>query len=227
MGKRVFIIDDERAMIEIAKNFLEQDRYVVEFGLNPVDALREVRSDPPDLILLDICMDEMDGLEVCRQLKADPKTASLPIIFLSVKADDADVVAGLELGADDYIRKPPRGPEFLARVKAVLRRHGSPSGAGQLESGPFKIDYGAYRAWLNGKELDLTPKQFELLAMFLKNDGKVLTRRALWSSIWGADLSGSSRAIDHSVDKLRGKLGRYRNCITGLKGVGYRFEAPQ
>jgi DNA-binding response OmpR family regulator len=224
MEKRIFIVDDEIAMSKIATKFLERDHYAVKNDTNPVQALQKIKADPPDLVLLDICMPGMNGLDFCRKMKEDPKTAHVPIIFLSVKSEESDVVVGLELGAEDYIRKPLRGPEFLARVKAALRRHESPLPRQQLELGPFQVDLGTYKASLAGENLELTPKQLELLAFFIRNPGRVLTRTTISMNVWGADLTGSSRAIDSAVDQLRRQLGRYRNCIEGLRGVGYRFE---
>lgn len=222
--KRIFIVDDEPGMIEVALKHLERDHLQATFETNPIVALQKIKADPPDLLLLDICMPQMTGLELCRALKSEPRTAHVPIIFLSIKADEADIVVGLEMGAEDYIRKPLRGPEFLARVKAALRRQSQSNLVQDLRLGPFRVDYTAYRAWLDEELLDLTPKQFELLVLFLRNDGRVLTRTAISNGVWGADLSGSSRAIDSAVDQLRKKLGRHRDCIEGLRGLGYRFE---
>lgn len=225
MNKRVFIVDDEPGLIKIAKAYLETDKFVVASDTDPVSALRKIRQDPPDLVLLDICMDEMSGLEVCREIKADPKISHVPIVMVSVKADEPDVVVGLEMGADDYIRKPLKQHELLARVRAVLRRKGGPDSSAQIiKSGPFQLDYNAYKASANGEPLQLTPKQFELLGLFLRNEGRVLTRGFISERIWGADLSASSRNVDNTVDKLRKQVGAYRDCFKNLKGVGYRFE---
>ena len=227
MKRRIFVLDDEEAMIEIAREILQEGPYIVESETSPLAGLEKIKQTTPDLVLLDISMDKMDGLEVCRQLKTDPKTKSIPIVFISVKAKETDVVVGLEMGADDYISKPVRESELLARIKAVLRRTKADEVINVSECGPFKVDHSAYKAWLDGKPLDLNPKQFELLSLFVNNEGKVLTRGTISEKIWGADISGTSRTLNSTVDQLRKNLGPYREWIKNLKGVGYRFEVEE
>jgi two-component system alkaline phosphatase synthesis response regulator PhoP len=169
-------------------------------------------------------MGETNGLDVCRGLKADPKTSALPIVLVTFKSEEMDIVLGLEMGADDYITKPVRRSEFLARVRAALRRNRPSDQVQTIECGPLRVNLSTYTAWLEEKKIDLTPKQFELLAFFIKMEGKVLTRRVISEAIWGADLSSTSRGIDSAVDQLRRKLGSFRHCVKSLKGVGYRLE---
>ncbi len=226
MNQRIFIVDDEPDMVRIAADLLEEEGYHVTASTHPEEAIKKIRTNPPDLILLDIRMPDKDGLEVCRELKSDPQTNSVPIIMISVKAEEADVVLGLELGAEDYIPKPYRRRELLARVKTALRRADPNQKVERLQVGPFTLDFGSYQAFINKKELSLTPKEFELLSFFLKREGRVLTRAMISESVWGVEYTGSTRTIDVHVDMLRRKLGKWGDAIVGLKGVGYRFEVP-
>lgn len=226
MNDRIFIVDDDPEIALMARKTLETDAYVVSHDANPVSALRAIKSSPPDLVLLDINMKEMNGLDVCRELKSDPRTSGIPIVMISVMAEEADVVAGLEIGAEDYIAKPLRRRELLARVRAVLRRRRSERSP-ILECGPFRVDFGAYRCWADGQALALTPKEFELLGLFIRKEGRVLTRGMIGEAIWGADLAKSSRTVDTHVDQLRRKLGLRRGWIQSLKGIGYRFEVAE
>lgn len=224
MSKRVFIIDDEPDMVKIGTDLLEADGYLVTSSGNPVDALKKIRTTPPDLILLDIRLPEKDGFQVCKELKSDPQTRNIPIIMISVKSDETDVVVGLEMGADDYLSKPLRKRELLARVKTVLRRLEPDAGVQRIECGPLTLDYGSYTATVNKKPLSLTPKEFELLGFFLKRKNRVLTRAVISDNVWGIEFTNSTRTIDVHVDQLRKKLGKYGSLITGLKGIGYRLE---
>jgi DNA-binding response OmpR family regulator len=222
--KRVFIIDDDPDIIDISTKLLETNGYVVTSETNPKTGLRQLETNPPDLLLLDINMEEMDGLDVCRAVKSNPKIKDVPIVMISVNQSEADVVLGLELGAEDYIRKPFLTRELLARVKVVFRKHKSGPPTKTITCGPFQLDYDKYRASMDGKPLKLSPKEFELLGFFMQHEGRVLTRSTIYEGVWGVDLKGKSRTVDSHVDFLRKKLKKYRECIQGLKGVGYRFE---
>jgi DNA-binding response OmpR family regulator len=224
MSKSIFIVDDEPDMVKIATDLLESDGFVVYSDTHPAQALKKIRTNPPDLVILDLRMPDMDGYHVCKELKADPKTKHLPIIMVSVKSEETDVVVGLEMGADDYISKPFRKRELLARVKTVLRRLDMDPRDQKIECGPFTVDYGSYSATLNNKTLALTPKEFELLGFFIRREGRVVTRAAMSENVWGTEFTGSTRTIDVHVDQLRKKLGKYSTWIHGLKGIGYRFE---
>lgn len=226
MSRRIFIIDDEPDLVKIATDLLVAEGYHVSSATHPDEGVAKIRANPPDLILLDIRMPDKDGIQVCKELKNDPKTKSVPIMMISVKADETDVVLGLEMGAEDYVPKPYRKRELLARVKTVLRRTEPDQCEEKLQMGPFCIDFGRYKAYLNKKEMSLTPKEFELLGFFLRKEGRVLTRAMISESVWGIEFTGSTRTIDVHVDMLRRKLGKYSACIAGLKGVGYRFELP-
>lgn len=224
MNQRIFIIDDDPDIIEMASRLLELDRFVVSSSTDPIEGIKKIEQNPPDLLLLDICMDKKDGLVVCRELKQNPKTSHVPIVMVSAKTEEADVVVGLEMGADDYIDKPFRGRELLARIKSVLRRHAAANDAAKISVGPFKMDFGAYKATMKDQPLDLTPKEFELLGLFLRKEGRVLTRASISEAVWGADTSKTSHTVDSHIDKLRKKMGPCGKWIVNLKGVGYRFE---
>ncbi len=225
MAKRILIVDDEPDMVKIATDLLEADGYIVNSYYTPEEALKKIRTAPPDLILLDVRLPGMDGFTVCKHLKSDPQTKNIPIIMISVKSDETDVVVGLEIGADDYLSKPLRKKELLARVKSVLRRMEPDAGVQRVEAGPVVLDYGSYTATMGKKPLTLTPKEFELLGFFLKRKNRVVTRAVLSENVWGIEFTGSTRTIDVHVDQLRKKLGKFGTAIVSLKGIGYRFEA--
>ena len=224
MPERIYIIDDEPDMVKAATILLKEEGYVVESSTDPQKGLREVRSNPPDLLLLDIRLPKTDGFQICKELKADPKTKNIPVVMVSVKSDETDVVVGLEVGAEDYIRKPYFEKELLARVKTVLRRRSMDLSTKKISSGPLTADMDTYVATANGKALDLTAKEFELFSYFLRQEGRVLTRANISKEVWGLDDPRTSRTIDFHVHQLRKKLGAFGVCIQALKGVGYRFE---
>jgi DNA-binding response OmpR family regulator len=203
---------------------LEDEGFNVDAAFSPTIGLKKVRENPPDLLLLDIRLPEMDGFQVCKEIKNDPRLLHIPIIMISIRSEESDVVVGLELGADDYISKPFRKQELIARVKAALRKRTAVTGPKTVKQGPLEVDFGSYVARLNGKTLDLTPKEFELLGFMVQNEGRFVTRAVISQSIWGADLSITSRTVDVHVQKLRKKLGPHGSWISSLRGVGYRFE---
>lgn len=228
MKRRIFLIEDEPDLVKIATDLLEEEGFSVQSTGHPDAGLKKIKANPPDLLLLDVRLPDKDGFQVCQELKSDPKTKHVPIIMVSVRSEEADVVTGLEMGAEDYIVKPYRKRELQARVKSVLRRKDFEAKEIEtMEVGPFKVDFGRYTARVKNKTLKLTPKEFELLTYFLKKEGRVVTRPTISESVWGNEYTGSSRTIDVHVEQLRRKLGKYGECIVGLKGVGYRFELPE
>jgi DNA-binding response OmpR family regulator len=224
MSQRIYIIDDEPDMAKAAAMLLEDDGFVVRSATNPDRGLEEIKKDPPDVVLLDIRMPKKNGYEVCRQLKSDPKTKQVPIVMVSVKQDETDVVLGLELGASDYIRKPYFEKELLVRIKKVLQQGQKTDDSSPFKIGPFEVDPKAYTVKASGKKLDLTGKEFELFQFFLKREGHVLTRDAISKHVWGLDDPRTSRTIDFHAHQLRKKLGPHGVFIKALKGIGYRFE---
>jgi DNA-binding response OmpR family regulator len=214
-------------MLMRATALLETNGYAVTSEADSDVALKRIQAAPPDLLLLDIRMPKKDGFDVCRALKANPATKNIPVIFLSVQAGEADIVAGLELGAEDYIRKPFRKRELLARVKTILRRRETTVETNQVNIGPLSIDLNTYAVLLDGKTLTLEPKEFQLLAFFMKREGQVLTRATISENVWGHEHIPTSKTIEVRVDQLRKKLGASGHWIRTLRGIGYRFEVSE
>ena len=203
---------------------LREAGYEVASSTSPLPAIEEIKKNPPDLLLLDVRLPGKDGYDVCREIKADPRSKKVPVIMISVKSEGADVVIGLEIGAEDYIRKPFDERELLARVKAALRRGTIEPTDEIIHAGPITINLERYEVLVDKKPLKLTPKEFELLTHFVKNQGRVLTRPKISEYVWGIEYNPSSKTIEFHVDQIRKKLGKYGGFVTVLKGVGYRFE---
>jgi two-component system, OmpR family, alkaline phosphatase synthesis response regulator PhoP len=223
----ILIIEDEPDITEILKYNLEQNHYRVSTANSGAAGLSAARETFPDLVLLDLMMPGMDGLEVCRKLREDPRTRELLVIMLTAKGTEADVVVGLTLGADDYIVKPFSIVELLARVKAVLRRvehrdAGEPSD--MLKAGPIAIDLSRHEASVDGEKVELTLSEFKLLCFLIKKQGRVFTRDQLLDAVVGPDVFVTARNIDVHIAALRKKLGKYGSFIVTVRGVGYRFE---
>ncbi len=220
---RVLLAEDDPTISEPLARALRREGYDVSVSDDGLDALHAAE-DNPDLVILDLGLPSMDGLEVCRRLRNEGRTA--PILILTARADEVDTVVGLDAGADDYVTKPFRLAELLARVRALLRR--SPTGGGEGEGG-IRIDPQARRAYMNDDELQLTAKEFDLLRVLVREQGKVVSREQLMREVWETQWFGSTKTLDMHVSVLRKKLGddaarpRY---ITTVRGVGFRFERP-
>ncbi|HUK64074.1 MAG TPA: winged helix-turn-helix domain-containing protein, partial [Dongiaceae bacterium] len=182
---------------------------------------------PPDLVVLDLMLPEMDGLEVCRRLRGDPATAALPLIMLTAKADEVDRVVGLELGADDYLAKPFSPKELVARVRAVLRRARPGPSSRPITIGEVSLDAARHSVTVAGRPVELTPKEFDLLQTLLEAAGRVLSREHLLNRVWGYARADEieSRTVDVHIRRLRAKLGTEERRIATIKGVGYRFDS--
>jgi phosphate regulon transcriptional regulator PhoB len=226
MGGRVLIVEDEPDIRDLLAFHLEREGYQVTRSRTGADALRQVRARPPDLILLDLMLPEIGGLEVCRRLRQDPRTASVPIVMLTARGEEVDRILGLELGADDYIVKPFSPKEVVARVRAVLRRAGARDGAAPVVSGRLVIDPERHTVHVDTAAIELTPKEFDLLRALAEARGRVLSREFLLDRVWGYTSAGEieSRTVDVHVRRLRVKLGEEGQRITTVKGVGYRLE---
>jgi DNA-binding response OmpR family regulator len=226
MASRVLIVEDERDIRDLVLFHLEREGFQVSSASSGEEALRQVRLASPDLVLLDLMLPAMGGLEVCRKLRQDPATVALPIVMLTAKGDEVDRVLGLELGADDYIVKPFSPKELLARVRAVLRRAKPAPGVGALAIGALAIDQGTRTVTVQGAPLTLTHKEFELLCALADAQGRVLSREFLLDRVWGYSRAGEieSRTVDVHVRRLRVKLGPEGRRILTVKSVGYRLD---
>jgi DNA-binding response OmpR family regulator len=226
MPSRVLIVEDEPDIRDLVVHHLKREGYQVSAASSGEEALRQVQAAPPDLVLLDLMMPAMDGLEVCRRLRQDPATAMLPIVMLTAKGDEVDRVLGLEIGADDYVVKPFSPKELLARVRAVLRRSRSAPGAAPLRLGALVMDLGTHTASVGGLALALTPKEFDLLRALVEARGRVLSREFLLDRVWGYSRASEieSRTVDVHIRRLRVKLGPEGRRILTVKSVGYRLD---
>lgn len=223
-NETILAVDDEAHIIELVTFNLKSAGYRVLTASTGEEALKICESDQPNLVLLDIMLPGIDGLEVCRRLKGDRMTANIPIIMLTAREDEVDKVLGLELGADDYITKPFSVRELVARVKALLRRSVPvPETDPQtVHAGDITVDIANYEAFKGEEKLGLTLKEFELLKVLILSRGKVLTRDYLLDRIWGYEYYGETRTVDVHIRHLRQKLGD-ETYIETVRGVGYRF----
>ncbi len=226
MASRVLIVEDERDIRDLVLFHLEREGFQVSSASSGEEALRQVRHASPDLVLLDLMLPAMGGLEVCRKLRQDPATVALPIVMLTAKGDEVDRVLGLELGADDYIVKPFSPKELLARVRAVLRRAKPAPGAAAIAIGALAIDPGTRTVTVQGAPVTLTHKEFELLSALADAQGRVLSREFLLDRVWGYSRADEieSRTVDVHVRRLRVKLGPEGRRILTVKSVGYRLD---
>ncbi|MCU0822669.1 MAG: response regulator [Spirochaetes bacterium] len=228
MKKKIFVVDDEKDIQDIIKINLQNEGYNVLSFFSAEDALRAIPKEAPDLIVLDIMMEGMDGFEFCKKLRADNNFKAIPIIFLSVKSNELDKILGLELGGDDYMTKPFSVKELVSRIKAVLRRSEASGkltdGAGAIKYQGIVIHPDKYQALLDGREIKLTKTEFELLLVFLKHPGKIFTRDNIIDSIRGSDIYITDRTVDVHVMNLRKKLEKYKNLISTFSGVGYGIK---
>ena len=225
----VLVVEDEPDIRSLIVHHLEREGFRCRTAASGGEALARVRSSLPDLLVLDLMLPGMDGLEVCRRLRGDPATAGLPIIMLTAKADEVDRVVGLELGADDYLAKPFSTKELVARVRAVLRRARPGATAHVLSVGGVSLDPGRHLVSVGGRPVELTPKEFDLLHALLAAAGRVLSREHLLNRVWGYARADEieSRTVDVHIRRLRAKLGAEERRIATIKGVGYRFETDE
>jgi phosphate regulon transcriptional regulator PhoB len=226
MPSRVLIVEDEPDICDLLAFHLEREGYQVSKCRTGADALRHVKVSPPDLVLLDLMLPEMNGLEVCRRLRQDAATGTLPIVMLTAKGEEVDRVLGLELGADDYIVKPFSPKEVVARVRAVLRRSRAPSGGTPIAVGKLVIDVASHAVHVHGAPVALTPKEFDLLRALAEANGRVLSREFLLDRVWGYAGASEieSRTVDVHVRRLRVKLGQEGRRVLTVKSVGYRLD---
>jgi len=221
---KILVVDDEADILEIVGYNLKKEGYKVLTTDNGKEAIEVASKEKPDLIILDVMMPEMDGMETCHQIRNLPKLKDTLITFLSARGEDYSQIAGFDAGADDYITKPVKPRVLVSKVKAILRRKGNTEQPDQdIEVGGISIDRERYLIKKDGKELSLPKKEFELLSLLMGKPGRVYTRDVIMNSIWGGEVVVGDRTIDVHIRKLREKLGE--KLIKTVKGVGYKFEA--
>lgn len=224
---KLLVVEDDTNILRLMKDGLQAERYQVVTVRDIFQARQELKKSLPDLLLLDVQLPDDTGINLCRELRADARTAALPILFVTGKKSLTDRVLGLKMGGDDYLTKPFEMPELLARVEALLRR-AKPGAAGPSESiseGELRIDLAAHQAYLKGKPLKLWPKEFLLLEAFLRAKNRLLKRQHLYEVVWGTPYEGNTRQVDFLVHRLRGKLGPYQDRISSVRSLGYRFDS--
>jgi two-component system alkaline phosphatase synthesis response regulator PhoP len=225
-AKKVLIVEDERDILQLVKLYLEKEGYRVSTAATGPDGLKAVKSERPDLLVLDLMLPDMDGLEVCKRLRAEPQTAALPIIMLTAKAEESDTVIGLELGADDYVTKPFSPKALVARIKALLRRieRAKDDAPSRSAYGALVLDRDRHEVTENGKDITLTAKEFGLLDYLLRHPGRVLTREVLLNAVWGYEYYGTTRTIDVHVRRLKQKIPLLNDAIVSIKSLGYKLK---
>lgn len=224
--KHIFIVEDEEDILELLRYHLTRDGYAVTTAVNGEDALAAIPKAMPDLVLLDLMLPGIDGLEVCRNLKRNGKTTEIPIVMVTAKGEESDVVAGLELGADDYIAKPFSIKIVLARVRAALRRKRAPAtdSSAMLRVHDIAIDPRRREVTVKGQPVELTFTEFGLLHFLAKRPGWVMTRDQIIDAVRGEGYAVTDRAVDVQIVGLRKKLGNCADYIETVRGVGYRFR---
>jgi DNA-binding response OmpR family regulator len=227
---RILIVEDDRDIAELLGLYLTQAGHAVTVLPTGAGAPEWVAREAPDVVILDRMLPGLDGLDVCRRLRANPGTAAVPIVMLTARAEEADRIAGLETGADDYVTKPFSPKEVVARVHALLRRvrRSAPSKP-LLVYGPVRLDSERHRVTLDGHEIRLTAKEYGLLRYFLEHRGRVLSRDILLTDVWGYQYTGGTRTVDVHVRRLREKIPLLVEAITTVKQFGYRLDerAPE
>lgn len=226
MKPRILVVDDEPDALEILGFKLKEAGFIPLFAKDGVKAIASARDERPALIVLDLMLPEIDGLEVCRVLRRDPATAAIPIIMLTARAAEMDRVIGLELGADDYVTKPFSPRELVLRIRKLLARAKSgDEPLAQLRFGALEIDVPRHEVTLEGKPIDLTATEFKLLEILARRRGRVQTRDRLLQDVWGYDNPIDSRTVDTHMRRLREKIGSAADYLETIRGVGYRFKA--
>lgn len=228
MSVQILVVDDEPDISALVAYHLARASYQVRTATDGAEALRAVETQAPDLIVLDLMLPGISGLEILRELRRRRETSAVPIILLTARREEKDRIEGLELGADDYLAKPFSPQELILRIGAVLRRS-APSGRSDsqgrvLRVGPFVVDAGAVLAEVDGRTLDLTPTEFKLLEVLMERRGRVQSRRKLLESVWEVTANISTRTVDMHVQRLRSKLGDEGEWVETVRGFGYRFR---
>lgn len=225
----VLVVDDERDIRELIEYNLEKEGYLVLGVATGEEAVQTVQKQPPDAVVLDLMLPGLDGLEVCKRLKQDHRTSSIPVIMLTAKSEDSDIVTGLELGADDYVTKPFSPKVLIARLRAVLRRASEQTDGGADENRisvhGITIDISRHEVFIDGEEVNLSATEFSILEFLARNPGWVFSRNKIIDSVKGKDYPVTERSVDVQILGLRKKLGEHGHYIQTVRGVGYRLQA--
>lgn len=222
MMPRLLVADDEMRIRELIKKYAKFEGYEVEEAADGLEALNKFGSGEYDLVILDVMMPELDGFSVCREIRRKRPT---PVIMLSARGEEYDKIHGFELGVDDYVVKPFSPRELMMRVAAVLKRTGVERTQKELyEKNGLRVDFTSRQVWLDGQELSLSPKEYDLLFYLVRHRGVALSRERLLNQVWGYDFYGDDRTLDTHIKLLRRTLGRLSGNIVTLRGVGYRFD---
>jgi two-component system alkaline phosphatase synthesis response regulator PhoP len=225
VSKKILIIEDDKDIVDLLKLYLTKEGFVLKEASDGFSGLQKAKAESFDLIILDLMLPEMDGLQVCKELRGDPKTASIPIIMLTAKAEETDKIVGLELGADDYVTKPFSPKELVARVKALLRRtERKPEHEDIFHYGKLVLDLSKHELTRGSEVVHLTSKEFDLLVCLLRSKGRVLSRDYLMDQIWGYDYYGGMRTVDVHIRRLRGKIPELSQAIETVKNLGYKLK---
>jgi len=225
--RRALVAEDDQDIGQLLALYLQKAGFTPTVVTNGRDVVPRVKREPPDVIILDVMMPGMDGLDVCRALRADPDTAAVPVIMLTAKGEESDRIVGLELGADDYITKPFSPNEVIARVRALLRRaHRVAPDDQRIVYGPLSIDVERHVVKAHGEDVKLTAKEFLLLQYLMEHRGRVLSRDLLLSDVWGYSYTGGTRTVDVHVRRLREKVPFLADAIVTVKQFGYKLVDP-
>lgn len=224
--KKILIVEDEPDIAQLVKLYLEKEGFHTNVAKSGVEALKLIKSERPNLLILDLMLPEIDGIEVCKKIRTAPDTALLPIIMLTAKAEESDTIIGLELGADDYVTKPFSPKALVSRVKALFRRLERTDDPKQssFSFGPLLMDLSRHEVIVKGKEVSLTAKEFGLLEHLLRHPGRVLTRDVLLNAIWGYDYYGTTRTVDVHIRRLKLKIPLLDDAIISVKSLGYKLS---
>ena len=224
----MLVVEDDADIADLIRRYLQKSGFDVDVRLSGRDALRAIAENHPDLLVLDVMLPEVSGLDICRAVRADEKTASIPIIMVTARAEESERIAGLELGADDYLAKPFSPGELVARVRALLRRSArTPAVEPTIHYGPLVLDAVQHTVMNGSQAVSLTAKEFLLLQYVLRNRGRVLSRDLLLTDVWGYKYTGGTRTVDVHVRRLREKLPLLETALVTVKQFGYRLlETP-
>ncbi|BCA52893.1 DNA-binding response regulator [Nitrospira sp. KM1] len=225
-SKKILIVEDDTNIRDLIQMYLEKEGFRTLTAGEGAEAIEQARSGHPDMVILDLMLPGIDGIEVCKRLQLIPQTSRIPIIMLTAKSEELDVVLGLELGADDYVTKPFSPRALVARIKSVLHRleRATAQEAKPLQYGSLSLYTSRHEVTVDGREVTLTSKEFGLLEHLLKNPGRLMTRDILMNNVWGYDYHGTSRTVDVHVARLKQKLPMLCEAIVAVKSLGYKFR---